>query len=101
MLTLKKSFVALGLSLCILFVTGGLAYTSPLHSPPGHHDQQTHEKTWCSWTCQAGQGIQALSPYIPRSWSLLGFLVVVQLEVPALLLKRRYSSRAPPGHSFA
>ena len=75
MLTLTKHLSALVLSMCFLLVTGGLAYTTPLDSHLGHHDQQTHGKTWCSWTCQAGQAIQPLSPHIPRAFALLSFLV--------------------------
>ncbi|MEO6202776.1 MAG: hypothetical protein ABIP82_06110 [Nitrospirales bacterium] len=54
---LTQSFAALMLSMCFLLVTGGLAYTAPLHIHHGPHDQQTHGNTWCSWTCQAGQGL--------------------------------------------
>jgi hypothetical protein len=96
MRTLTKQFAALGLSLCFLFVTGGLAYTAPLDAHRGHHNHQTHGKTWCSWMCQAGQGIQAHSPDIPHSFSLVGFLIQRLPGIPAIFRIHSCSSRAPP-----
>jgi hypothetical protein len=100
-LTLTKHLAALVLSMCFLLVTGGLAYTTPLDSHLGHHDQKTHGKTWCSWTCQAGQAIQPPSPHIPRAYSLLGVLVPFKPDAPDLVRTHHCAARAPPRFSFA
>ncbi|MCA9419964.1 MAG: hypothetical protein KC592_03030 [Nitrospira sp.] len=94
--TPTQSLAALMLSMCFLCVTGGLAYTAPLHVHHGHHDQQTHGNAWCSWTCQAGQGLQTLSADIPRSFSVLGLLLLFKPTAPDLFRHHDSLSRAPP-----
>ncbi|WP_443147698.1 hypothetical protein [Nitrospira sp.] len=95
--TPTQSLAAFMLSMCFLLVTGGLAYTTPLHVHHGHHDQQTHGNSWCSWTCQAGQGLQTLSADIPRTFSLLGVLPLFKPIAPDLFRHHHSPSRAPPG----
>ncbi|MCA9476966.1 MAG: hypothetical protein KC563_14345, partial [Nitrospira sp.] len=61
-----KLWVAILLSGCFLVVSSGLASSPETHIHDGHHHQQTHGKTWCSWTCQAGNGLQGFTPLIPK-----------------------------------
>ncbi|MCA9500266.1 MAG: hypothetical protein MRJ67_01725 [Nitrospirales bacterium] len=95
--TTPGQFLAgLMLSMCFLLMTGGIAYTAPLHIHHGHHDQHTHGNSWCSWTCQAGQGLQTLSTDIPRTFSLLGLLPPFKPTAPDLCRHYHHPSRAPP-----
>lgn len=91
-----KNLAVLILTGCFLVVTAGLSYTPETHLHLGHHDQQSHGKTWCSWTCQAGHALKGFSLVIPQPLSRLHTTEVSHPVVPELTLFLHSPSRAPP-----
>ncbi|HQU28494.1 MAG TPA: hypothetical protein PKZ24_05010, partial [Nitrospirales bacterium] len=77
-------------------VSSGLASSPETHIHDGHHHQQTHGKTWCSWTCQAGNGLQGFTPLIPKCCFHIVPVHQDNPPIPHLILFIQRSSRAPP-----
>jgi len=87
---------AIVLSLCFLFVSTALTQSLPMHHHHGAHDQQTHEETWCSWSCQAGHGIHVLSIYVENSPQILTLLNLHRPKAQIFHFINPPTSRGPP-----
>ncbi|MGD9851900.1 MAG: hypothetical protein AB7T38_11580 [Nitrospirales bacterium] len=91
-----KHWTAIILTCCFLFVSAGLSYSPVTHLHFGHHDQQSHGKILCSWTCQAANALQGFSPILPTPFSRLWSIHLPHPPVPDLDLFFDTASRAPP-----
>ena len=88
--------IGIGRIVCFVSVSTTLTQNLSAHLHPGGHDQQTHEQTWCSWSCQAGQGIDALTVFIEN---LSQILTILDLSYPTLSVfdfAHVPTSRGPP-----
>ena len=92
---MRKAFAIL-LSVSFLFVTTALTQTLTTQLHHVDHDQQTHEQTWCSWSCQAGHGIQVLSTFVENSAQVLTLLDLPSPKIPYLGIINQPTSRGPP-----
>ena len=93
--SMRKVFAIL-LSVSFLFVTTALTQNISAHLHHDGHDQQTHEQTWCSWSCQAGQGIDILTVFVEN---LSQILTILDLSYPTLSVfdfTHVPTSRGPP-----
>lgn len=93
--TLSRVF-SLFLGISFLFVSTALTQNLSTHLAHNGHDQQTHEQTWCSWSCQAGQGIQALPTFVEHTTQLLSLLDLPHPNIFNLEFTNPPSSRGPP-----
>ncbi|MGV7229229.1 MAG: hypothetical protein ACQ9IQ_11270 [Nitrospirales bacterium] len=89
--------IGITLSVCFIFVGTTLTQNLSIHLHHGPHDQQTHEQTWCSWSCQAGHGIQVLSTFVENSAQVLTLLDLPSPKIPYLGIINQPTSRGPPG----
>ena len=92
---MRKAFAIL-LSVSFLFVTTALTQTLTTHLQHVGHDQQTHEQTWCSWSCQAGHGIHVLTIFVEGSARTLSLLDLPSPKIPYLNFINNPTSRGPP-----
>lgn len=92
----SHQLIGICLIVCFLFVSTTLTQNLSAHLHHGGHDQQTHEQTWCSWSCQAGQGIDILTVFVEN---LSQILTILDLSYPTLSVfdfAHVPTSRGPP-----
>lgn len=84
------------MSVSFLFVSTSLTQNLSAHLNHGGHDQQTHEQTWCSWSCQAGQGIEVLTVFVENLSQVLTIFDLTHPTISVFELAYVPTSRGPP-----
>ncbi len=96
MVRLSQQVFGITLSACFLFVSFALTQNISSHLHHGGHDQQTHEQTWCSWSCQAGQGTAVHSVFIESPFQIVADVHLNPPPVGGFALPAVPTSRGPP-----
>lgn len=91
-----QNFLSVLVGVSFLFVSTALTQNLSLHPEHVGHDQQTHEQDWCSWSCQAGQGLHVLPTFVENSPQVLAFLDIPRPALPNLESINHPTSRGPP-----
>lgn len=91
-----RKFFSVLLGVSFLFVSTALTQNLSVDLEHVGHDQQTHEQDWCSWSCQAGQGLHVLPTFVENSTQILSLLDLPRPTLPSLNFINHPTSRGPP-----
>ncbi len=95
-----QRFVAVGLTVCLLLISGVLSSQTVLHAVHhAHHKATTHASILCKWMCAAGQVLEGVTVHLQADLGPLAFVDLLVVTEPGSLVQPAPLSRGPPSFS--
>lgn len=93
--------IAVGLSLCLLLLSG-LVYVQAMEHAAhhAHHQAATHASVLCSWMCAAGQSLECAAVVFQADLSPLALADLPVAQEPHSAVRLSSASRGPPSFSI-
>ncbi|TAJ26486.1 MAG: hypothetical protein EPO64_06400 [Nitrospirae bacterium] len=89
--------VAVGLTVCLLLLSGAVYVQALDHAAHhAHHQAATHASVLCSWLCAAGQSLEGVAFDFQAYVGLLALAVLVVNQQPHTLRLSSPATRGPP-----
>ncbi|MBI3603343.1 MAG: hypothetical protein HY205_02715 [Nitrospirae bacterium] len=96
-----QQFIAVGLTVCLLLLSGAVYVQALDHAAHhAHHQAATHSTALCSWLCAAGQSLEGVAFDFQAYVGLLALALLVVSQQPRAILITSPATRGPPRFSF-